>query len=67
MAFDIRDTYANASMGETAENLQAKFGIPRDEQDKFAVRSQTLAAAQDAGRLADEIVSVDVPDKRNDP
>jgi acetyl-CoA acetyltransferase family protein len=62
---DIRDTYAKASMGETAENLQATFKIPREVQDQFAVRSQTLAkAAQDAGRLSEEIVPVEVPDKK---
>jgi acetyl-CoA acetyltransferase family protein len=62
---DVRDTVADASMGETAENLQAQFNISREDQDKFAYRSQMLAkAAQDAGRLAEEIVSVEVPDKK---
>lgn len=62
---DIRDTYPNCSMGETAENLQTNYNIPRDEQDEFALRSQQLAkAAQDAGHLAEEIVPVEVPDKK---
>jgi acetyl-CoA C-acetyltransferase len=62
---DIRDTIPNASMGETAENLQEKYKIPRDEQDQFALRSQMLAkAAHEAGRLAEEIVPVEVPDKK---
>ncbi|HEY9719083.1 MAG TPA: thiolase family protein [Trichormus sp.] len=62
---DIRDTVPDASMGETAENLQAKYKISRQEQDEFAVQSQTKAkAAQDAGRLAEEIVPVEVPDKK---
>ena len=62
---DIRDTICDRSMGETAEALQEKYQIPREEQDEFAVRSQNLAkAAQDAGRLAEEIVPVDVVDRK---
>ncbi len=62
---DIRDTICDASMGETAENLQAKYQVSRQEQDEFAVRSQDLAkAAQDAGKLADEIVPVEITDKK---
>lgn len=62
---DIRDTICDASMGETAENLQAKYQVTRQEQDEFAVRSQDLAkAAQDAGKFADEIVPVEVTDKK---
>ena len=63
---DIRDTFCNNSMGETAENLQAKYQIiTRQEQDKFAVRSQDLAkAAQDAGVFADEIMPVELKDKK---
>jgi acetyl-CoA acetyltransferase family protein len=62
---DIRDTLANASMGETAENLQVRNNVSRQEQDEFALLSQHRAkAAQDAGRLAEEIVPVEVPDKK---
>lgn len=62
---DIRDTMANASMGETAENLQAKYNISRQEQDEFALRSQQLAkAAMDAGRLKDEIAAVEIKDRK---
>jgi acetyl-CoA acetyltransferase family protein len=50
-------------MGHTAENLAKKYGISREEQDRFALRSHTLAlAAQDAGILAREIVPVPLPD-----
>src|SRR3546814_7918016 len=46
-------------MGATAENVAKKYGIPRAEQEAFAVESQRrAAAAQKAGRLADEIVAV---------
>ena len=50
-------------MGMTAENLAKKYGVSREEQDRFALRSHKLAiAAQDAGILAREIVPVDLPD-----
>lgn len=62
---DIRDTLPNASMGETAENLQVKYQIERQAQDEFALRSQLLAKkAQDSGRFAEEIVPVEVKDKK---
>ena len=58
---DIRDTLPNASMGETAENLQAKYKISREEQDQFALESQQKAkSARDSGRLAQEIAPVEV-------
>ncbi len=50
---------AFVSMGETAENVAQKYQVGRAEQEAFAVRSQAkAAAAQQAGRLADEIVAV---------
>ena len=62
---DIRDTLVNASMGETAENIQSKYGIDRKAQDEFALQSQQKAkAAQEAGRLGEEIVGVEVKDKK---
>jgi acetyl-CoA C-acetyltransferase len=52
---------AGQLMGETAETLAAIYGIPRGEQDAFALMSQTrAAAAQASGRFADEIVPVRV-------
>lgn len=49
-------------MIETAENLRREYAIPRAEQDEFAVRSHhRAAAARDAGRFTDEIVTVTVP------
>lgn len=62
---DIRDTYARASMGETAENLQEKYKISREEQDEFALRSQKLAhAAAEKGRHRAEIQPIEVKGKK---
>jgi acetyl-CoA acetyltransferase family protein len=62
---DIRDTYAKASMGETAENIYEKYKISREEQDEYALLSQKRAAAAMAsGRLREEIVPVDIPGKK---
>ncbi len=62
---DIVDTYTRLSMGETAEVLQERYKISRQEQDKFALRSQMLCKeAQDSGRLSKEIVPVEVADKK---
>jgi acetyl-CoA acyltransferase len=50
---------AYVSMGVTAENVAKKYGIPRADQEAFAVEShRRAAAAQKSGRLADEIVAV---------
>jgi len=54
-------------MIETAENLRRQYAISREEQDEFAVRSHLrAAAAQAAGRYADEIVPVTVPGRKGD-
>ena len=59
------DAYNNYHMGTTAENVAAKFGITRREQDEFAVASQNKAeAAQKAGRFKDEIVPVEIVSKK---
>ncbi len=59
------DVYNNYHMGITAENVAAKFGISRREQDEFAVASQNKAeAAQKAGRFKDEIVPVEIAGKK---
>ncbi len=55
------DSFCNAPMGVTAENLATKYGITRAEADAYAVQSQKRwAAAQEAKRFADEIVPVTV-------
>ncbi|MCF6220002.1 MAG: 3-oxoadipyl-CoA thiolase [Robiginitomaculum sp.] len=54
--------YGTDSMPETAENLAEEFNISRTDQDIFAHNSQVKAkAAQDAGRLAEEIIPVEIP------
>jgi len=59
--------YGIDAMGMTAENLVAMFGISRDDQDLFAMRSQLkAAAARDAGRLAEEIAPVSIPQSKGD-
>lgn len=56
------------SMPETAENVAEQFGISRGDQDAFALRSQQrTAAAMEAGRLAEEIVPVVIPRRKQDP
>jgi acetyl-CoA C-acetyltransferase len=55
----LTDPVVGLMMGQTAENLAYRFGITRTEMDAFAVRShQRVAAAQDAGHLAAEIVPI---------
>ncbi|MCW0001578.1 3-oxoadipyl-CoA thiolase [Pararhizobium sp. YC-54] len=56
------------SMPETAENVADDFKISREDQDAFAVRSQAKAlAAQANGRLAKEIVSITIPQRKGEP
>ncbi|MEQ8515579.1 MAG: acetyl-CoA C-acyltransferase, partial [Chromatocurvus sp.] len=58
----MQDQFGTESMPETAENVAAEFGISREDQDAFALRSQQRAGrAQTSGRLAEEIVPVRIP------
>ncbi len=55
-------------MGETAENVARHYKVSREEQDAFALRSQQkYKGAVEAGRFADEIVPVEVPQRKGDP
>lgn len=59
--------YGTDAMGETAENLVEKYNITREDQDAFALHSQQkAAAAQSSGRLAKEIVSVEILQRKGD-
>ncbi|MEM9009609.1 MAG: 3-oxoadipyl-CoA thiolase [Pseudomonadota bacterium] len=61
-------THGTHSMPETAENVAEDFQISRADQDAFALRSQSrAAAAQGNGRLAKEITSVTIPRRKGDP
>lgn len=56
------------SMGETAENVARERGISREEQDAFALASQRKwAAAHGRGAFADELIPVEIPQRRGDP
>jgi acetyl-CoA acyltransferase len=67
----MKETYGVDAMGETAENLldiPREQAITRDDQDRFAVWSQEKAtAAQNSGRLAQEIAPVAIPQRKGDP
>src|SRR5579862_3990445 len=64
----LLDTYCGLYMANTAEIYAEQQGITREAQDEFAMRSQATAdAAYKAGRLQEEIVAVQLKDKRGNP
>ncbi|HEV2673050.1 MAG TPA: 3-oxoadipyl-CoA thiolase [Aliidongia sp.] len=64
----MKQSYGVESMPETGENIAEDYDIGRDDQDAFAARSQAKAvAAQASGRLAREIISVAVPQRKGEP
>ncbi|MFC4722319.1 3-oxoadipyl-CoA thiolase [Geojedonia litorea] len=64
----MQKLYGTDGMGNTAENLVEKYNISREDQDKFAYWSQMKASrAQENGRLAKEIVTVEIPQRKKDP
>ncbi|TWB57999.1 3-oxoadipyl-CoA thiolase [Rhizobium sp. ERR 922] len=64
----MKKQYGVDSMPETGENVAEDYKVSREDQDAFAVRSQTkAAAAQENGRLAKEITSVTIPQRKGDP
>lgn len=64
----LHEQYGTDGMGITAENLVDKYDISREDQDKFAAWSQQkAAAARESGRLAEEIVAVEIPQRKKDP
>jgi acetyl-CoA acyltransferase len=64
----MKQQYGVDSMPETADNVAAEFSIDRADQDAFALRSQQRwAAAQAAGFFKDEIVPVEIPQKKGEP
>lgn len=63
----MKAQYGVDAMPETGENVAQDFGVSRETQDQFAVRSQQKAvAAQQNGRLAQEIVAVTIKQKKGD-
>jgi acetyl-CoA acyltransferase len=64
----MRELYGVDGMGNTAENLAEKYNISREDQDNFAYNSQMKAAkAQAEGRFDEEIVAVEIPQRKKDP
>ena len=64
----LTDAFSHVHMGITAENIAQQWGISREEQDSFAAASQQKAeAAIKAGKFADEIVGVEIPQRKGDP
>ena len=62
------DAFNGYHMGITAENVAEKYGVSRLDQDEFAAQTQRkTAAAQAENRFADEIVEVEVPQRKGDP
>ena len=62
------DAFNNYHMGITAENVAEKYGLTREMQDEFAVKSQNKAeAAIKAGKFKDEIVPITIPQRKGDP
>ena len=63
----MKDLYGTEGMGNTAENLAEKYNISREDQDLFAYNSQMKATkAQSSGRLSEEIISVEIPQRKKD-
>lgn len=62
------DAFNDYHMGITTENIAEKYGITREEQDAFAAATQQKCeAAQNDNRFADEIVPVEIPQRKGDP
>ena len=64
----LTDGFEDYHMGITAENVAEQYGITREDQDSFALQSQKRAvAAVEAGRFKEEIVPVEIPQRRGEP
>jgi 3-oxoadipyl-CoA thiolase len=65
---EMAERYSTEAMGETAENVAARYHVSREDQDAYAAESHRRAvAAAEAGRFDDEIVTVEVPQRKGDP
>jgi 3-oxoadipyl-CoA thiolase len=63
----MAERYSTEAMGETAENVAERYGVSREDQDAFALRSHRRAvAAQAEGRFKDELVPIEVPAGRGE-
>ncbi len=64
----LTDVYHNYAMGNAADSTAAKYGFTREQQDAYAIESyKRSAAAWSAGKFKDEIVPVEIPQRKGDP
>ena len=64
----MKELYGTEAMGETAENIAGQTGISRTQQDEYAVESHRRAvAAMDSGKFSEEILPVQIPQKKEPP
>lgn len=64
----LTDGFEDYHMGITAENVADQYGITREDQDSFALQSQKRAvAAVESGRFKEEIIPVEIPQRRGEP
>lgn len=64
----LKELYGVESMPQTAENVAEQFNVSREDQDAFALRSQQRTAdAQARGFFANEIIPVEIPQRKGDP
>jgi 3-oxoadipyl-CoA thiolase len=64
----MEERYSTEAMGETAENVAERYGVSREDQDAFALESHRRAvAATEAGRFDDEVVTVEVAQRKGPP
>jgi acetyl-CoA C-acetyltransferase len=64
----LTDAFHNYHMGITAENIAEKWNISKEEQEEFAAKSQNKTeAAQKAGKFKEEIVAIEIPQRKGDP
>lgn len=65
---DLSEKHYPFTMGETAENVAERWSISREEQDQFAYDTQVkYQKAHEAGRFADELTSISIPQRKKDP
>jgi acetyl-CoA C-acetyltransferase len=69
MIYDgLWSTFTDQHMGESSDEVNAELSINREDQDAWSARShQRAAAAWESGRMADEVVPVEVPQRKGDP
>src|SRR5262249_44326907 len=61
----LHDPFGNGHMGITAENIAAKYGFTREQQDEFSVQShKKAAAAMDAGYFKSQIIPIEIKTKK---